>query len=64
MPLKKSATKEGFDYQKINGQFVHPTGLIALGSDGKIIRYLRGIDFLPFDIKITLIEAAKGKMKK
>jgi protein SCO1/2 len=52
----------GFNYQRINGQYVHPTGLIALASDGKIVRYLRGIDFLPFDIKITLVEAAKGKI--
>ena len=52
----------GFNYQKVNGQYVHPTGLIALAADGKIIRYLRGIDFLPFDIKITLVEAAKGKI--
>jgi protein SCO1/2 len=52
----------GFNYQKINNQYVHPTGLIALGSDGKIIRYLRGIEFLPFDIKITMIEAAQGKI--
>lgn len=52
----------GFNYQIINNQYVHPTGLIALGSDGKIIRYLRGIDFLPFDIKITMVEAARGKI--
>jgi len=52
----------GFNYTRSNTQFVHPTGLIALAADGKIIRYLRGIDFLPFDIKITLIEAAKGKI--
>jgi protein SCO1/2 len=52
----------GFNYQKINNQYVHPTGLIALAPDGKIIRYLRGIDFLPFDIKITMVEAAKGKI--
>jgi protein SCO1/2 len=52
----------GFNYQIINDQYVHPTGLIALGSDGKIIRYLRGIDFLPFDIKITMVEAEKGKI--
>jgi protein SCO1 len=52
----------GFDYQIINGQYVHPTGLIALGSDGKIIRYMRGIDFLPFDIKITMVEASEGKI--
>jgi protein SCO1/2 len=52
----------GFNYEPFNNQFIHPTGLIALASDGKIIRYLRGIDFLPFDIKITLVEAADGKI--
>ena len=52
----------GFNYKLINDQYVHPTGLIALAADGKIVRYLRGIDFLPFDIKITLVEAAEGKI--
>jgi protein SCO1/2 len=52
----------GFNYQKVVDQYVHPTGLIALAADGKIVRYLRGIEFLPFDIKITLVEAARGKI--
>ncbi|HEX2920435.1 MAG TPA: SCO family protein [Bacteroidales bacterium] len=52
----------GFHFREVNGQYVHPTGLVALASDGKITRYLRGIDFLPFDIKITMIEAADGKV--
>ncbi len=60
--IAKLTKSVGFNYEKINNQYIHPTGLIALGPDGKIIRYLRGIDFLPFDIKITLIEAAKGKI--
>ena len=60
--IVKLTQSVGFNYQKKNNQFIHPTGLIALGSDGKIIRYLRGIDFLPFDIKITMVEAAKGKI--
>jgi protein SCO1/2 len=60
--IAKLTQSVGFDYQKVNDQFVHPTGLIALAADGKIIRYLRGIEFLPFDIKITMIEAAKGKI--
>ncbi len=60
--IAKLTQSVGFDYQKVNDQYVHPTGLIALAADGKIIRYLRGIDFLPFDIKITLVEAAKGKI--
>jgi protein SCO1 len=60
--IAKLTQSIGFNYEKINDQFVHPTGLIALGTDGKIIRYLRGIDFLPFDIKITMIEAGEGKV--
>jgi protein SCO1/2 len=62
MNIVKLTKSVGFNYQKRNNQYIHPTGLIALGSDGKIIRYLRGIDFLPFDIKITMVEAAKGKI--
>jgi protein SCO1 len=60
--IAKLTKSVGFNYEKLNNQYVHPTGLIALGSDGKIVRYLRGIDFLPFDIKITMIEAAEGKI--
>lgn len=60
--IAKLTNSVGFRYQIVNNQFVHPTGLIALAPDGKIVRYLRGIDFLPFDIKITMVEAAKGKI--
>ena len=60
--IAKLTRSVGFDYKFINNQFVHPTGLIALAADGKITRYLRGIEFLPFDIKITMVEAAKGRI--
>ena len=60
--IAKLTQSVGFNYEIINDQYVHPTGLIALAADGKIVRYLRGIEFLPFDIKITLVEAAKGKI--
>jgi protein SCO1 len=60
--IAKLTQSVGFNFKFINDQYVHPTGLIALASDGKIVRYLRGIDFLPFDIKITMVEAAEGKI--
>lgn len=60
--MAKLTQSVGFNYKYINNQFVHPTGLIALSSDGKITRYLRGIEFLPFEIKITMVEAADGKI--
>lgn len=60
--LSKFTESVGFHYKWINNQFVHPTGLISLAPDGKITRYLRGIEFLPFEIKITMVEAADGKI--
>lgn len=60
--IAKLTESVGFNYRWINNQYVHPTGLIALAPDGKIVRYLRGIEFLPFDIKITMVEAADGKI--
>ena len=39
--IAKLTHSVGFNYQKVNDQFVHPTGLIALAPDGKIIRYLQ-----------------------
>jgi protein SCO1 len=60
--IAKLTESVGFKYRYINNQYIHPTGLIALAPDGKIVRYLRGIEFLPFEIKITLVEAADGKI--
>ena len=60
--IAKLTQSVGFNYKYVNNEFVHPTGLIAIAKDGKITRYLRGIDFLPFDIKITMVEAADGKI--
>jgi protein SCO1 len=60
--IAKLTRSVGFNYEIVNNQYIHPTGLIALAPDGKIVRYLRGIDFLPFDIKITMVEAGEGKI--
>lgn len=60
--IAKLTNSVGFHFEKIRGEYVHPAGLIALAADGKITRYMRGIDFLPFDVKITMVEAAKGKI--
>lgn len=60
--IAKLTESVGFRFKWIVDQYSHPTGLIALAPDGKITRYLRGIEFLPFDIKITMVEAADGKI--
>lgn len=43
-------------------QYTHGTGLIVLSSKGKIVRYLRGINQLPIDVKMAVIDAKEGKV--
>ncbi|MCF6170575.1 MAG: SCO family protein [Bacteroidales bacterium] len=52
----------GFKVKKEGKEFIHPASLIMLSPDGKITRYLHGSTyFLPFDLKMAIVEAAKGK---
>lgn len=41
--------------------YVHPNAMVVLASDGKIIRYLYGPNFLAFDLGMALSEALAGK---
>ena len=52
----------GFRYVPAGKDFTHPGVLTILSPNGKIARYLHGITFLPFDIKMALNEAAAGKV--
>ena len=52
----------GFKYKKEGRDFIHAGALIVLGSDGKISRYLRGIEFQPFDLKMAITEASEGRV--
>jgi protein SCO1/2 len=50
----------GFGFQRREKDFAHGTCLIALSPDGKIVRYLYGLRYLPFDLKMAVAEATKG----
>lgn len=52
----------GFKFKRDGDQFIHSASLIVLTSDGKIVRYLYGIEFLPFDFEMAIAEASKGKV--
>lgn len=51
----------GFRYKKTGTNYVHAASIMVLSPEGKITRYLNGTYFLPFDIKMAVIEASKGK---
>lgn len=51
----------GFRYKPTGNDFIHAATLIILTPEGKISRYMNGIYFLPFELKMSIIDANKGK---
>ncbi len=54
----------GFRYvwDSATNQFAHPTGVIVLTPEGRIARYLFGIEYGPRDLRLALVEASAGKV--
>jgi protein SCO1/2 len=50
----------GFHFVKSGDDFDHPLGLVILSPKGKIVRYMTGTDFLPVDLKMSIMEASTG----
>lgn len=56
------AEAAGFGYQRqTNGEYAHASLILILSADGKVMRYLYGIEHRPFDLKLALAEAKTGK---
>lgn len=51
----------GFRYKPTGNDFIHSATLIIVDPNGKISRYMNGIYFLPFELKMSIIDAAEGK---
>lgn len=52
----------GYRYLQEQDYFLHPSALIILTSDGKIVRYLYGLNYLALDVQLALGEASEGKV--
>jgi protein SCO1/2 len=52
----------GFRYRKVGNEFAHPDVVVALTPEGKISRYLYGVEQDPRDLKMALIEASGGNI--
>jgi protein SCO1/2 len=51
----------GYTVRREGGIFAHPVAVVAVAPGGKVVRYLYGSTFLPFDITMAGTEAAQGK---
>lgn len=52
----------GFRYRKVGNEFAHPDVGVVLTPEGRISRYLYGVEQDPSDLKLALIEAAGGRI--
>jgi len=62
---KKLASQVGYKYHWDAGrsQYAHTAAIIMLTPDGKVARYLYGIKYKPFDLRLGLTEAAQGRLQ-
>lgn len=51
----------GYKVKKQGQEYIHPAALMVISPEGKITRYLHGTYFLPFDLKMAVIEASQGR---
>jgi protein SCO1/2 len=62
--IRRVTAAAGFRYvwDADTRQFAHPTGIIVVTPDGRIARYLFGIEYGPRDLRFALLDATQGKV--
>ena len=62
--IRRTAAAAGFKYSwdEQTQQYAHPTGIIVSTPDGRLARYLFGLEFGPRDLKLALVDASEGKV--
>ncbi|MFQ5583154.1 MAG: SCO family protein [Calditrichia bacterium] len=62
LSIKRITDAVGFNFMPDKNDFAHPTTLIVVSPQRKITRYLYGITYLPFDLKMAIVEASEGRV--
>lgn len=62
--IEKLAAAVGFSYQydAETDQFAHPAVVFLASPEGRVTRYLYGVEFPPSTLKMGLLEASRGKI--
>lgn len=63
LSIAKLAAAAGFQYRYVpeSNDFAHAAGILLASPDGKMARYLYGVQFRPKDMRLALLDAAEGK---
>ena len=61
--IRKVTEAVGFKYRydERQKQYAHPAAIYLLTPDGRLARYLYGIDYDPGDVRLGLLEASEGR---
>lgn len=51
-----------FKHDPVSGEWAHVAAIFVLTPDGKVSRYLYGIEYPPKDLRLALVEAAGGRV--
>jgi protein SCO1 len=51
-----------YRYDPATKTFVHASGIMVLTPEGRIARYLYGVDYEPKDLELSLVDASHGKI--
>lgn len=51
-----------YHYDEDSGQYAHPAVVSFISPEGKVARYLYGIQYSPRDVRFALIEASAGRV--
>ena len=57
--IAKVTDNLGFKFKKEGKEYVHAAAIMVVSPHGKITRYLHGTYFLPFDLKMAVVESSK-----
>ncbi len=60
--IRRLTDAVGFNFQRQGEAFEHPAALTVLSPSGRVVRYLYGLTYLPFDVKMALTEASEGRV--
>ncbi len=60
--INKLTRAIGYYFRKDGDEYAHPSALVILTPEGKISRYLYGLQHNPKDFKLALIESSDGKI--
>jgi protein SCO1/2 len=62
--IARLTTAVGFRYtwdERLR-QYAHPSGIVVLTPEGRIARYLFGIEYTPKDLRFAVVEASAGRV--